>query len=383
MKDKLRTLHIETGMNSLGGPAQVVYLVEGLIRRGHEAKLICPVGSGIHQDALAVGLPVVPISFRNELDPTILFKIISFLREFRPDIVHLHSRRGADFWGGIAARICKINAVVLSRRVDYPIRSRLISRLKYGYLCDKIITVSNAIKDVLIAGGVEPSKIVCVHSTIDAFAYELKRESTLRKELGIPQDALVIGIVAQLIERKGHKYLFDAFPAVLKECPNAILLVLGKGVLLPKLKQYAQNLGIADKVIFAGFRKDIPCILCELDLLVHPALMEGLGVAILQAMAAGLPVIATPVGGIPEVVQDGVSGLLIPPKDSVALGQAILKVLPYPNVRRRMGEEGKRIVREKFSVDRMIDGTLKVYEEVLTSKGFPIRLSNEVTARYR
>lgn len=383
MKKKLCTVHIETGMNSLGGPTQVVYLVDGLIRRGHEANLICPAGSGIHQEMLAAGLPVVPIRFRNELDITLFFKILSFLRKSQPDIVHLHSRRGADFWGGIAARICKTSAVILSRRVDYPINNRFISKLKYGYLCDKIITVSNAIREILIAGGVEPSKIVCVHSTIDASVYGNGGDGLLRKELGIPEDALLIGIIAQLIERKGHKYLFEAFPTVLKKCPNARLLVLGKGVLLPKLKQHAERLGIADKVIFAGFRRDIPRILSELDLLVHPAIMEGLGVAILQAMAAGLPVIATPVGGIPEVVRDGVSGLLIPPKDSDALGQAILSILPYPDVRRHMGEEGRRIVREQFSVDRMVDRTLRVYEEVLVSKGIPVQLSNELTAPHR
>jgi len=170
---------------------------------------------------------------------------------------------------------------------------------------------------------------------------------------------------------------------VLKKCPNARLLVLGEGVLLPKLKQHAEHLGIADKVILAGFRRDITRILSELDLLVHPAIMEGLGVAILQAMAAGLPVIATPVGGIPEVVQDGVSGLLIPPKDPDALGQAILSILPYPDVRRHMGEEGRRIVREQFSVDRMVDRTLRVYEEVLASKGIPVQLSNDLTAPHR
>jgi len=356
-------------MNSLGGPAQVVYLVSGLVKRGHEARLICPEGSGIHEQALAAGLPVIPIRFRTELDPTVFFKIYRAIRRFDPQVVHLHSRRGADFWGGLAARACRVKAVILSRRVDYPVRRDPFSVLKYGCLCDKIITVSNAIKKVLIAGKVSPEKIVCVHSVVDPDAYNVRQNGNVREELGIPEDAPLIGIVAQLIERKGHKYLFDALPAILSKFPNTKVLVLGRGPLEARLRQQVVDLGVSESVIFAGFRKDIPILLSELDILVHPALMEGLGVAILQAMASGIPVIATPVGGIPEAVIDGVTGLLVPPRNSEALGTAVLRLLSSPDIRMAMGQEGKRAVQERFSLDSMVEGTLKVYREVLTAKG--------------
>lgn len=365
MESKLRTVHIETGMNSLGGPAQVVYLVDGLIKRGHEARLICPVGSGIHQEAASAGLPVHPISFHSELDPRLFFVVRRMLSEWRPDVVHLHSRRGADFWGGIAARCTGARAVVLSRRVDYPVRNRILSNLKYGPLCDKIITVSGAIKDVLVRGGAEEAKIVCVYSAAKASAYDVVPDGRLRKELGLSPESPLVGIVAQLIERKGHRYLFDALPRVTAGFPDAKVLVLGRGPLLSKLERQVKSLGVERNVLFAGFRRDIPDLLPQLNVLVHPATMEGLGVAILQAMAARVPVIATAVGGIPEAVQDEVNGILVPPGDSQAIGKALIHLLANPGVRREMGRAGRRIVEEKFNVDSMVEGTLSVYHEVL------------------
>jgi glycosyltransferase involved in cell wall biosynthesis len=243
-----------------------------------------------------------------------------------------------------------------------------MSYVKYGLLCDKIVTVSNAIKDVLVQGGVDPSKVVCVHSIVDATCYDVARDENIRAELGIPADSSLIAIVAQLIERKGHSYLLRAMPAILEEHPNTMLLVLGRGSLAAKLKNQVDSLGIGDNVVFAGFRRDIPKLLHELDILVHPASMEGLGVAILQAMAAGVPVVATPVGGIPEAVKDGVNGYLVPPKDSDAIADAVIRLLADPELRARMGSSGRAIVEDLFCPERMVEGFLSVYRDVIDSK---------------
>lgn len=361
----IRTLHVETGMHSLGGPAQVIYLMAGLRDRGHEAHLVCPKGSSVSRHAAAAGLDVIAVPLWTDLDISFIFKLHRIIKRMKPDIVHLHSRRGADIMGGVAARLARAPAVILSRRIDNPVRRGLISYLKYSPLCDRIVTISDAVTGALLEGGVDTAKITRVRSAVDAGAYDVSPNGRLREALGIPTETRIIGIVGQLIERKGHRYLLDAMPAILERFPDTVLVALGHGPLLSRLRHQAKSLGIERNAMFVGFRNDMPHILRELDVLVHPAIMEGLGVAILQAMAAEVPVVATAAGGMPEAVQDGVNGILVPPRDVEALGDAVIRLLAAPELRRAMGAAGRRIVEERFSVDGMVEGVLSVYYDVL------------------
>lgn len=366
MSRMLRTLHVETGMHILGGPMQVLYLVKGIRERGHEALLVLPKGSAICEHARTLGLDVAEIPFRGDLDLTLIPRLCRLVRTHKPDVVHLHSRRGADLLGGIAARRSRVPAVILSRRVDNPVKRGMLSRLKYGRLCDHIIAISHGIVRALIEGGVDPQKITCVHSATDVKAYQKSgREDEVRSELGIGPEELVVAIAAQLIERKGHRFLFQAVPEILRSSPNTKFLILGEGALESGLKGLASELGIAEHTIFAGFRNDMPDILSIVDVLVHPATMEGLGVAILQAMAAGIPVVASGVGGIPEAVRDGVNGFLVPPRDSEAIAAGVMRLLNDPHLRRDFGEAGRLIAEEEFSVEAMVKGVLEVYHRVL------------------
>jgi len=361
----IRTLHVETGMHSLGGPAQVIYLITGLRDRGHDARLVCPKGSSVSRHAAEAGLDVITVPLWTDLDASFVFRLYRIIKRTKPDIVHLHSRRGADIMGGVAARLAHAPAIVLSRRIDNPIRRGLLSKLKYGSLCDRIIAISDAVTSALLEGGVNPTKITRVRSAVDAKAYELNPNGRFRRALGIPAGKHVIGIVGQLIERKGHRYLLDAMPAILERFPDTVLVALGHGPLLARLRHHAKSLGIEQDVMFVGFRNDMPHILRELDVLVHPATMEGLGVAVLQAMAAELPVVTTAAGGMPEAVQDGVSGILVPPRGVEALSDAVIRLLAAPELRRTMGAAGRRIVEEQFSVDGMVEGILSVYRSAL------------------
>lgn len=347
----------------------MVYLMVGLKDRGHEVVLVCPDGSAIAENAAAAGIEVVPVPLRSDFDLTFICRLHRIIRRRKPDVVHLHSRRGADVLGGIAARTARAPAVILSRRIDNPVRPGFLTRLKYGVLCDRIITISQAIRDVLLDGGVDSSKIACVHSVVDSAQYDVDRDPNLRAELGVPGDSPLIGIVAQLIERKGHRYLLEAMPRIIEAYPDTRLIVLGAGPLADVLKRQAETLGVADGVVFAGFRNDMPQVFRELDVLVHPALMEGLGVAILQAMAAGVPVVASPVGGIPEAVQDGVTGIHVPPANPEAVAEAVCRLLGDPALRARMGAAGRAFVEREFSPARMVEGVLSVYRSVLDAKG--------------
>lgn len=364
----LKTVHIETGMHSLGGPAQVVYLLKGLKERGHDVTLVCPKGSGISNQALSADINVRTIPLKTDLDISFITKLYSILKDEKPDIVHLHSRRGADVLGGIAARLASVPGIILSRRIDNPVHPGIFSRFKYCTLCDRIVAISDGVYNALVKGGVEKKKIVRVHSAVDADAYLVERKQGLREELGIPEGSLVIGIVAQLIERKGHRFLLEVMPDILEKFPRTIVLILGEGHLDTKIRELVKSLGIEKNVIFAGFRNDIPYVLKEMDMLVHPATMEGLGVAILQAMASSLPVIASGVGGIPEAVRDGENGILVPPADSSAIKNAVIKLLADSDLRRKMGQNGRKIVEEEFSVNCMVEGILDVYSEILGAR---------------
>lgn len=362
----IRTLHVETGMHSLGGPAQVVYLMTGLRDRGHEVVLVCPKGSSVYRHATDAGLEVIAVPLRTDLDLSFVLRLYKIVKRLKPDLVHLHSRRGADIMGGLAARAAKAPTVILSRRIDNPVRHNFVSKLKYGPLCDHIIAISDGVSNALTEGRVDPSKITRVHSAIDAKRYQVEGvQSSIRSELGIGGKTNIIAIIAQLIDRKGHRFLFQAAPKILEEFPDTVFLVLGEGRLEKELHDLAESLGIRDKVVFAGFRDDIPEILSVVTLLVHPAIMEGLGVSILQAMSAGVPVIATNVGGIPEAVRHDVSGILIPPRDSDAISSAVKRLLSSPDLRASMGTASRRIVESEFSVDGMVEGVLTVYRSIL------------------
>ncbi len=346
---------------------QVAYLMEGLVARGHEALLVSPQGSGLSQYAGSIGLAVDPVPLGSEFDLSFIPRLYTIIRRFKPDIVHIHSRRGADTMGSVAARLARVPAVILSRRVTNPVRRGLASQLKFGPLCDEIIAVSNGIKNVLMQGGIDQDKVTCVHSVIDAKRYQVTgAESTVRAEFGIGERTNVVTVIGQLIHIKGHRYLFGAAPAILAAFPDTVFLVLGKGRLDSELRKMAASLRIQDRVIFAGFRHDVAEMLSITTVLAHPSLMEGLANCVMQAMAAEVPVVVAAVGGMPEVVRNGINGFLVPAEDSNALAQSVIALLSDPALRSSMGAAGRRIVEEEFCVDRMVAGSLAVYYKALS-----------------
>jgi glycosyltransferase involved in cell wall biosynthesis len=252
---------------------------------------------------------------------------------------------------------------VLSRRVDNP-EHPLMVKWKYG-LYDRVIAISQGIADVLAQEGVPGQKLACVRSAIDMENYEGNCDKTwFREQFNLADDALVMGVVAQLIPRKGHRYLLEAMPGLIRAFPRLHLLIFGKGALHEKLQRQIEALRLTDNVTLAGFRDDLPHILPCLDLLVHPALMEGLGIALLQAASAGLPIVAVDAGGMPEAVEDGVNGLLVPAGSVEALADALHRLLGDEALRRQMGERGREKMRREFSVDQMVMGNLAVYREL-------------------
>lgn len=361
----MKILHLEFGRHVYGGALQVAYLMQGLTAYSEiENHLVCPRESDLPGHIPApCGAEIHPIPVGGEFDVRVLFRLKRLIREIHPDIIHIHSRRGADFWGVLAARQCGI-ACLLTRRVDNADPSWLTRwRTKDAAF---VVGISRRICEVMISRGTDPGKMHCILSTVDTDTYQPGGNRALLADASSSgDDALYVGIIAQLIERKGHRILFKAIPAILKRHPNTVFLIFGKGPLEKALRDEAAAESWSEHVRFMGFRTDIPQLLPALDLVVHPAFMEGLGVSLLQASACGVPIVACDAGGIPEVVEDGVNGLLVKPGDDRALAEAIAEILGNAPRRRKMGEVGREIAEKRFSVARMAREYTDLYRKTI------------------
>ncbi len=359
----MKILHVETGRHFLGGPQQVIYLINALRERGVENRLVCPPGSGIDSVARQAGIRVHNLFCAGDLDLPFAYRLNQFIRDQQPDIVHCHSRRGADILGGLAASIADVPAVV-SRRVDNT-EMRVVATLRYKPF-KKVIAISDAIADVLQEHGIEPERVEVIRSAVDAEAFAREPDrAAFRREFEIGADTLTIAAAGQLIPRKGHRYLLRAFADVLVSHPTARLLIFGEGELEDELRAEADELKLGFSVQFEGFRDDLDEFIGCFDIFAHPAVAEGLGVAALKAAAAGVPVVGFAAGGMTEAVRDGETGLLVPPEDVLALENVLSKLLDDPHLRATLGDAGRERVQNEFSIATMADKHLALYESVL------------------
>ena len=366
----MKLMHVEAGMHLYGGALQVIFLMRGLRERGVDSVLVCPTGSAIAESAQAIGLSVRGIPMGGDLDLGMVGRLRSLMRQELPDLLHLHSRRGCDVWGPVAARLQGVPAV-LSRRVDNP-EWPAWARQKYR-LPQRVVAISQGIRQVLLSEGVPQDQVVCVPSAVDTQQYQPRRDAEamafFQSTFTLPPQSLTIGMVAQFIERKGHATLLDALPAVLAVHPAVRVLLFGQGPLVEPMRQrIAADPLLRDRVQLPGFRRDLDRLLPYLDVLAHPAFMEGLGVSILQAAACGVPVVGGRAGGIPEIVQPGLTGELIEPGDVTGLAGALNHLLADPALRQRYGAAGRAWVQQHFSIDAMVEGNLAVYRALLASR---------------
>ncbi|MGB5165996.1 MAG: glycosyltransferase family 4 protein [Woeseiaceae bacterium] len=359
----MKILHVETGRHLYGGPQQVIYLMTALAARGHDNTLVCPPGSGIDSAARCAGLRVQNLFCGGDLDLPFAYRLTQFLGQQQPDLVHCHSRRGADVLGGRAASFANVPAVV-SRRVDNT-EMRLLAALRYQPF-RKVIAISEAIAAELRERGVDDERLAIIRSAVDsaAFSKEIDRQAFLQ-EFSLSQGQFVIAAAGQLIPRKGHRFLLQAVADLKVRYAQLRLVIFGEGFLNTQLREQAASLGLGDVVQFAGFRDDLDQWLAGFDVFAHPALAEGLGVAALKAAAAGLPVVGFAAGGMVEAVAHEQTGILVPPADVDALGNAIASLIDDSGLLGRMAEAGRRRMQNEFSITTMADKHEALYESVL------------------
>jgi glycosyltransferase involved in cell wall biosynthesis len=349
-------VHINTESMWGGGEVQTCYLIRGLEARGVKNVLVAPPGSEIAREVRATGTGVAELRMRGECDAAAVVRLSRILRDIKPAVLHLHTSH-AHTLGWLAGRLAKVEPIIVTRRMDHEIRGHF-SFVKYSSV-DHIVAISEVIRSTLIRSGLSPEKLSVIHSAVDC---RLPHSGpNLRSAFGFRSDIPVIGTVATLAKPKGHQQLFEAMRIVRQRHPSVRLLVAGTGPQESRLRQLAVELNLAEEIVFAGFRKDIPQILSALDVFVLASQDEGLGVALLEAACCGLPLVATNVGGIPEVVRDGSTGFLVAPGDTPSLAERIMYLLEHRQEAREMGQRARAFVRENFSLDTMVQRYHELY----------------------
>jgi glycosyltransferase involved in cell wall biosynthesis len=315
------------------------------------------------------GTPVETLAVRAEswLSRRDIARLGRFIERWRPDIVNPHLFRSTAVaapvarWHGVRAVVETYHGREGWRRGSFVV-DRVVARL-----LDRVIAVSEAARTFLIDGkGYPADRVVVVPNGRDlsVFTPGLHREAA-RKALDADPSVPIVGVVGRLEAQKGHAYLLDAWPGVVREFPDARLVVVGEGELRRRLTRQAAERGVADRVVFLGFRSDVPRLLDAMDVLVLPSLYEGMPLTAIEASAMTLPVIATSVDGTPEVVQDGVTGWLVPPADPAALTRALVQALGDRERAAALGRAGRAHVLQKFTVTRHVAETARVYRTVL------------------
>ncbi len=367
----IATIQVDVEPGWRGGQRQVYLLCTGLARRGHPVVAVVRRGGELGRRLREAGIETVEVPGRSEADPSSVRTLARLFRQRRSAVAGIHSGRSL----GIAA-IARLLAgtaappLVPTRRVDFAIGRNPFSRWKYSRAAAGIIAISEAVAGVLERSGIPRSRIRIVHSGVVPPEIPEGARERFRRQLGVAEDRVLAGTVAALTDHKGHRYLLEAIPAIRRRHPEALFLLVGDGELREPLEARARELGLdGDAVRFLGHRTDVPVVLGGLDLFVMASHMEGLGTAILDAQMAGLPVVATRAGGIPEIVRDGETGLLAEPRDPVSLAAAVVRLLDDPALARRLARTGQALALERFSADAMVEGTLEAYRAFTTVRG--------------
>lgn len=366
----LRVAGVDPERGFAGGETQVLGLTLELLRMGHRAELICDPAGRLYERARREGVICHALKIHNSVDLPAAIKFRAILRRARYDVAHFHTARAhamAPYARGFA------RALVVTRRMDYR-PNRLFAPLLYGRAVDGVAAISHAVADSLALAGVAPERITIIPSGVDCERFrpaDASAGAAARAELGIAPGAIVLGTVGMLEARKGHRHLLEAIARMARggQAAGMICLIAGDGSLRADLQRDAELLGIARQVRFLGRVDDVRTVLAATDIFVFPSLREGLGVAILEAAASGLAVVASRTGGIGDVIENGVNGILVKPGDSEALADAVARMTAGRDERRAMGQAARTRAERDFAMTTMAARTVELYRACLPAVG--------------
>lgn len=378
MTKRTRVVYLAHAFNVGGAEEMVLNLVRHLPERFEPAVVCINQAGPIGEEIRATGVPFRVLGLTpGLLRPFDVMRLRDFLYECEPDIVHTFLLT-ASLYGRFASMLARV-PIVVGTEVNIYEHKRPLHAMTERWLMrwtDTVVASAAAVRDFYVDQvKADPSKVEVIYNAVDWAQLQttMTREET-RAAIGIPADARVAGIIARLTAQKAHRVLFDAM-AQTPELANVHLMVVGDGELRDELRQRVDALGLSPRVHFVGARRDLGNVLAAIDVFLMPSLWEGLPLSMVLAMGAGLPVIATAVAGIPEVVQDGVSGWLVQPGDVPALGAAMARVFGDDTQRVLMGQAARAFVRPRFGVDGYVASVTALYDRLLAAKGLAPTLS--------
>ncbi|MAY82666.1 MAG: glycosyl transferase [Flavobacteriales bacterium] len=363
MKD-LRILHISTAKSWRGGEQQLAYLLEEL-QTECQNFVFCSEGSEMQAHCEKKAYPHLAAKKRFSVDPAFAMAIKKYCDEQNIQLIHTHDSHAHSLAIIAATLFGNTVPIVVSRRVDFPIQKSLFSQYKYNHsLVKKILCVSKEIMRITALGIKELDKLQTVYSGVDLNKFSAD-SGKLRRELDIPKETFLIGNTSAIADHKDYFTFIDTAEKSLKEDPSLLFLIIGKGPMENEIASYLRLKSLGDSVRMIGFRNDIPEILAELDLFMITSKTEGLGTSIIDAFAAGVPVLATEAGGIPELVENEKTGLLCDVGDSNSLSESLARLKNDAQLRQKLIAEAAEKVK-KFSKAQTAQDTLAVYRELLS-----------------
>jgi L-malate glycosyltransferase len=360
----VRVLHLDTGAGWRGGQAQVLLLLREQQRQGLHVELAAQRRGVLLRRAVAAGIRATSIR-GSEIDPAAVWRLRRLHRRRPFALIHSHSAH-ALMLGALLQRAAGIPLHLHTPPVDFPIRRQPLSRWKYRAGCQHIIAISHGVETALLLSGVPAARISVIHSGIDPAAVTAGVTGVdPRRELRWDRPASLALTVAALTDHKGLNYLVEAAAILAPRVPDLLFAVAGEGELAGALQRQAEKLGVPDRIRFLGFRRDVPDLLATADMFILPSHLEGLCTSLLDAMAFGLPIVATTAGGIPEVITHEQTGLLVPPRDAQALSAAVLRLRQDPALAVRLGGSASARIQEKFHASATASQTIELYHKLL------------------
>ena len=358
--ERLRILHTESSLGWGGQEIRVLTEARALARRGHAMTIAAPAESRIFEATRRYGVEGVAIPVGRKSVGGLL-EMRALLRDREFDVVNTHSSTDSWLVAVAAASLRRAPPLVRTRHISAPVPRNFATRWLYASATDRIVTTGEKLRlQVIAETGVPPERVVSIPTGIDLERFRTGDARSAPLAAGLPGEAFVVGIVATLRSWKGHRYLFEAFAR--REDKASRLVVVGDGPQREALEHLARELAIADRVVFAGNREDVAPWLRAFDVFCLPSYAnEGVPQALMQAMATGLPVVTTPVGSIAEIVEDGVSGLLVRPESADALRDAIDALAADPGRRATLSRRARETALARFGEDRMADAMEDVF----------------------
>lgn len=360
---KRRIAHSEASLGWGGQEIRVFKEMEAMQRRGHKVWLFAPVESKIYGEAASAGMQTFALDTGKARYPFSIAKVARELKRLKIEIVNTHSSR--DGWiVGLAARLAGVRMLIRSRHIDVDYPNRFLSRIAFEHLPHRVLTTSEKIKSKLVTElGVKQEKISCVATGIDPSTYSPETVGKLRQELSIPESIPLVGVIAVLRSWKGHLGFLDAVRLVVDRAATAPQFILaGDGPIRKKIDAKIVELKLEQYVHLIGHRSDIPNVIASLSMVVLPSYAhEGVPQSLLQAQSMGKAVIGTTVGGIPEIIADRATGLLVPPNDPEALASAMLTLLEDRLLAGELGLKAREQIVQHHSIEHMCEILEAIY----------------------